>query len=119
MTMPDGNSAAESRHAHETAKRQELAEDFCERALEDLVWRMMDGQDYPLQGREQINLTQLLCEADAFDVAEAICYALQNRFAGEGLRDQIEALVTVYLADSKWHERRIAEMIEEARDEQE
>ena len=118
MTMPDGNSAAESSHAHETAKREELAEQFYEKALEDLVWRVMDGQTYPKSAHwsEQTYLMVILKDADAIDVAGAICAELHGH--GYTLRQNIEAIVKDYLRDSRWHEIRIAEMIEEARDDE-
>ena len=120
MTMPDGNSAAESKRNADDAAGESLREQFYEKALEDLVWRVMDGQTYPssVHWTEQVNLVVILKEADAIDVAGAVCSAL-NHESTRSLRSDIEALVKDYLRDSSLHERRIAEMIEEARDEQE
>ena len=118
--MPDSNSAAESRHAHETAKREELAEDFCEKALEDLVERMMNGEEYPRQaanGREQINRLDILHECDHAVLASAVSRHLADE--PDVLETAVEHMIRNYLRDSKWHERRIAEMVEEARDAQE
>lgn len=119
MTMPDGNSAAESRHAHETAKREELAEDFCEKALEDLVERMMNDEEYPRRvanGRDQINRLDILHECDHAVLAEAADKQLRGGMLSDDLENAVTGIVRDYLRNSKWHERRIAEMIEEARD---
>ena len=124
MTMPDGNSAAESRHAHETAKREELAEDFCEKALEDLVERMMNGEAYPRNasnGYDQITMFDILLECNQSELSGAVKDSiLMGMVLGSyELYYRCLKIVRERLRDSKWHERRIAEMIEEARDEQE
>ena len=120
--MPDGNSAAESRHAHETGKREELAEQFYEKALEDLVERLMNSDAYPhraANGYDQITRLDILHECDHAVLAEAAERALFEGIFSSALQEVVERIVRDYLRDSRWHERRIAEMIEEARDEQE
>lgn len=123
MTMPDGNSAAESRRNAEEAAAESEREQFYEKALEDLVWRVMDGQGYPKTGRESTCMDTILSEeADASEVSDVIrsaIFAHSPTTAYRNLVDGIEEIVKNYLRDSKWHERRIAEMIEEAKDEQE
>lgn len=112
--MEDGNSAAESRHAHEEAEGEKLREDYCEKALDDLVWRIMDGQEYPRHVcHQQINLMDILCESDASDIAGIIIRELDRP---GGIFNEIETLVQNYFRDSDWHERRIAELIEEAQE---
>ena len=117
--MPDGNSAAESKRNADEAAGESLREQYSEKALEDLVWRVMDGQTYPCSGRryEQVNMIGILSDADAADVAGVICLALIYE-STTSLRNDIEAIVKDYLRDSSFHEKRIAEMIEEARDDE-
>jgi hypothetical protein len=123
MTMPDGNSASESRRNADEATGEELREMYYEKALEDLVWQIMSGTGYPKRGNPSICLDMILREgADAARVSEVIRDALFDDYGiasgYNALQNGIESIVRDYLRDSKWHEMRIAEMIEEAKDEQ-
>ena len=122
MTMPDGNSAAESRRNADEAADESLRGQFYEKALEDLVERMMNDEEYPRRvanGRDQINRLDILHECDHAVLADAVNTQLQEGAFSDALETAVERLVRDYLRDSSFHERRIAEMIEEARDEQE
>ena len=122
MTMPDGNSAAESKRNADEAAGESQREQFYEKALEDLVERMMDGEEYPRRaanGRDQINRLDILHDCDHALLAEAAEKELREGWPSGALETAAERIARDYLRDSKWHERRIAEMIEEARDEQE
>jgi hypothetical protein len=122
MTMPDGNSASESRRDADEAAGEELREMYAEKALEDLVWRVMDGRGYPSSGADSTCLDIILREeADAAELSQVV----RNALFGDGpvhgytqLCNGIEEIVKNCLRDSSFHERRIAEMIEEAKDDQ-
>ena len=119
MTMPDGNSAAESKRNADDAAGESLREQFYEKALEDLVERMMNGEEYPrraVNGRDQINRLDILHDCDHALLASAVSRHLADE--PDVLETAVEHMVRNYLRDSKWHERRIAEMIEEARDDE-
>ena len=119
MTMPDGNSAAESRRNADDAAGESLREQFYEKALEDLVERMMNDEEYPRRvtnGRDQITRLDILHECDHAVLAEAAERELREGWPSNALETAVKGIVRDYLRDSKWHERRIAEMAEEAKD---
>ena len=120
MTMPDSNSAAESKRNADESQGESQREQFYEKALEDLVWRVMDGRGYPSSGADFTCLDIILREeADAAELSQVVRDAIfaDGPIAGYiRLLEGIEEIVKNYLRDSSFHERRIAEMVEEARD---
>lgn len=99
---------------------EKYEEQLSQRALDDLVWRMMDGQEYPRNAMHywmQINRLDILCDCDRPTLAEAVIAHLVDERDSAGssdtLKNAVERIVRDSLRDSLWHERRIAEMREE------
>jgi hypothetical protein len=112
--MPDGNTAALRAYEREQERREKFAVSH-EAALDDLVDRMMAGEEYPRNARRrlrpQINLLDILTEVDQAELAEAVCRDLRE---GPTLSLDIEKLVRAHLEGSKWVDMRADEMAEEA-----
>ena len=111
--VADGNAAAELRH--DKPYDMDAREKLRARALDDLVDRIMAGEEYPKRGnRLQVNLIDILCESEPFDLASAIQRELLNAWT---LAADVERIVRGYLAESKWLDLRADELAEEELDE--
>jgi hypothetical protein len=111
--MPDGNTATELQREHEGTD----IEPFLERALDDLVWRLMDGQEYPRRCANkfrQINRLDILCEQDTYALATILLEAVDVGNAGWlDAETKVERIVREYLRDTHWHHQRAHEMADE------
>ena len=83
-------------------------EAFKGKALDDLVWRIMENEE----GRP-FDLVDFLAEQKDIDLAEELAYLIRN--PGEIMReyDQIESRLRAKLEDSEAVEERAAEMAAE------
>ena len=82
-----------------------------QRALDDLVDRIMDFEEYPRRAMgQQINLLDILIDCDHNWLAQAVWRELKD---GPTLSLDIPKLVRAYLEDSEWLALRIAEMQQE------
>ena len=82
-----------------------------ERALDDLVDRIMDGEIYPRNGNDPTCLLAVMDEADMSDFhktwilfmhdSDSLCYELKISLLG---------IVQDYLRDTVWHVQRTAEL---------
>lgn len=99
-----------------TIKQQERRNELHRAALDDLTERIMRGEEYPRRADTgmQVNRLGILsgndCNVDSLEIAEAI--EAELRATGD-FSDAIEKIVRKALNGSKWHDRRIDEIIEE------
>jgi hypothetical protein len=111
--MPDSNSAAERQRDRTEARRERFAVSP-EKALDDLVERMMDAECYPRhsRGRSQTHLIDILVETvDPVDLAELVSMFLHGASDAE---TRVKNIVRRYLDGSKWVDMRADEMAREA-----
>ena len=96
----------------------EAEDKLCERALEDLVDRLMNGEQYPRQcaaGRMgQINRLDILANTEQLTLAQILEQALRDSLSN--WEKEVKTIVRHYLRDSPWHGMRVAEMREEQSD---
>lgn len=89
-----------------------------ERALDDLCDRLERGEEYPRHhARRQINRNDILHECKQSLLAVAVEAHLQDEFCAPTLNSRVWAIMREYLRDGEFHERRIAEMREEEKEE--
>lgn len=90
----------------------EADESLREQALDDLVDRLMDGEEYPHRGiRPQINLVDILCDADALTVACAVATAVRS--PSFDLYGAVAAIVRCALSETRWVDMRMDELTKE------
>jgi len=111
MTIPSAIPAEIADQMHDFKDEPEGAAD---KALERLVDVIMDGNAYPRRASSlQTCLMDVLADADASDVASAVCAALADH---KYLDDSIREIVTNALRHSRWHEMMQDEIAEEERE---
>jgi len=111
MTIPGAIPAEIAEKMNDFKDEPEGAAD---KALERLVDVIMNGRPYPLRPSGiQTCLHIVLADADASDVAGAICAALSGH---KDLQDGIRPIVTNALRHSRWHEMMQDEIAEEERE---
>ena len=89
---------------------------YRERALDDLVERMLDHESYPREvSRRHIDLIDILSECDQGELAAAVCRGL---LFPNTLDEEIAPIVRNYLRDTEWQERRAEELYEQDKEDQ-
>lgn len=112
--MPDGNTAAELQHDRDESRR-EAALPTREAALDDLVDRLLDGEEYPRRATsQQINMLDILAEQDGYELAEMVNMFMHGDDLADKARGCVMDIVHRYLDGSKWLEMRRDEMATEA-----
>ena len=87
-----------------------------QRALDDLVDRIMDFEEYPRRATgQQINLLDILIDCDQEKLGQAVWRELKERLT---LGQDVRKLVRARLEDSEWLALRIAEMQQEDKEAQ-
>lgn len=110
-----------SRHDAEEARRESFMPSH-DAALDDLLGKLMDGEEYPRRAtRNQINLLDILGEqVDADEVASYLCAFVHGSDDAQdrAIRD-IKKIVRDYLeGDGRgWVDMRVQEMAEEREEE--
>jgi hypothetical protein len=101
----DGGGCADE--AHEEKLR--------ERALEELVDTVMDGNEFPRRAtRQQINLLDILNDCDQSLLASSVTKQLcSDRVFIADLQTDVKKIVSDWLLDTEWHELMIEKLREQ------